>query len=179
MKRPKRSEADTERAIGAFRKALEIKPDYARAALELTFALVGTGGENIVARMELGASLPAVFVDRVQIQQVVVNLVRNAVDAMAASARRKLTITSALDRDGHVVVAVTDTGTGLSEEVVERLFQPFVTTKADGIGIGLSLSLTIIKAHGGRLWAEPNPGGGTVFSFNLPPEHDGGVDHIA
>jgi len=105
--------------------------------------------------------------DKVQIQQVMINLVRNAVEAMQESTRRALTITTARD-ENFALVSVSDTGPGLSQDVAASLFQPFVTTKEDGLGIGLSICRTIVEAHGGKLWMEPNPGGGTVFQFRLP-----------
>jgi two-component system sensor kinase FixL len=85
-------------------------------------------------------------------------------------ARRKvLTITSALTDEGWSLVSVADTGPGIAPEVLERLFQPFMTTKPQGMGVGLSISRSIIEAHGGRIWAEANPGGGALFHFTLPP----------
>jgi two-component system sensor kinase FixL len=105
--------------------------------------------------------------DRVQIQQVLLNLMRNAVEAMGESPRRELTLQTALCDGGMVEVAVADTGPGLADEVAQQLFQPFVTTKRQGMGVGLSISRTIVDAHGGRIWAEKNVGGGTVFRFTL------------
>ncbi len=93
---------------------------------------------------------------------------RNAVDAMAQSERRELTVATAAVNGAWVQVSVTDTGSGVSDELAERLFRPFVTTKAGGMGIGLAISRSIIEAHGGRLTMVPNPGGGTVFEFILP-----------
>ena len=109
----------------------------------------------------------AVLVEKVQIQQVLLNLMRNAIEAMHGCERKELLVTtSAPDRENGEV-SVADTGSGLSEEIAERLFQPFVTTKPAGMGVGLSISKRIIEAHGGEMWAEPNPGGGTVFRFTL------------
>jgi two-component system sensor kinase FixL len=113
----------------------------------------------------------------VQIQQVLVNLIRNAVDAMAEAPRRELTIASQRLDNGSVQVSVTDTGSGIGDDFRERLFQPFMTTKAEGMGVGLSISRSIIEAHGGRIWADPNPKGGTVFHFILPPRRDGDEDN--
>lgn len=104
---------------------------------------------------------------RVQIQQVLLNLMRNAAKAMADSARRELSVTTACVGD-MVEISVADTGPGLPETVRARLFQPFVTTKPTGIGVGLSVCRTIVEAHGGKLRAENAPGGGTVFRFSLP-----------
>jgi two-component system, LuxR family, sensor kinase FixL len=102
-----------------------------------------------------------------QIQQVLLNLVRNAIDAMTESKRRELTIAASPGRDHMITISVSDTGPGIAPEISAQLFQPFVTTKRQGMGVGLSISRTIIEAHGGEIWTEPNPGGGTVFRFTL------------
>ncbi len=130
--------------------------------------LIGAPRKDILVDMKFGANLPPVIINEIQIQQVVMNLVRNGAEAMAASEKRNLTIRTALDREDAVEIAIGDTGPGLAEEVEDRLFQPFVSTKAGGMGIGLSISQSIVAAHGGRLWATPNPDGGTVFHFTLP-----------
>jgi two-component system sensor kinase FixL len=116
----------------------------------------------------LNQSSNLVLADKVQIQQVLLNLIRNAIDAMHDSPRRELLISTIAAEDGMLMVSVADTGTGISPEVSAQLFRPFVTTKRHGMGVGLSISRTIIEAHGGRIWIEPNPGGGTVFRFTLP-----------
>jgi two-component system sensor kinase FixL len=92
---------------------------------------------------------------------------RNAIEAMHGCERRELLIATSPVEHDMIEVSVADTGQGLSEEIAERLFQPFVTTKPAGMGVGLSISKRIIEAHGGKMWAEPNPGGGTVFRFTL------------
>jgi C4-dicarboxylate-specific signal transduction histidine kinase len=113
-----------------------------------------------------------VWVNRVQIQQVIVNLIRNAFEAMADQEPREVTLgTRALD-DETIEIAVADIGPGIPGDIAGRLFEPFVSSKHDGMGLGLSISRSIIEAHDGRLIAEPNPGGGTVFRFTLP---SGGV----
>jgi len=108
-----------------------------------------------------------VLVEKVQIQQVLLNLIRNAIEAMNGHDRKELLVTTSPPHDGMIEISVADTGQGLSEEIADRLFQPFVTTKPAGMGVGLSISKRIIEAHGGGLWAEPNPGGGTRFRFTL------------
>jgi len=130
-------------------------------------ALVGAKEEGVKTLFRFASHTDAVLVEKVQIQQVLLNLMRNAIEAMHGCERKELLVTtSAPDRE-KVVVSVGDTGSGLSEEIAERLFQPFVTTKPAGMGVGLSISKRIIEAHGGEMWAEPNPGGGTVFRFTL------------
>ena len=104
----------------------------------------------------------------IQIQQVLLNLIRNAAEAMAGSTHPVLVIATAPAPEGMIEVTVADSGPGLRAQGQERLFQPFVTTKSDGMGAGLSISCSIVEAHGGRIWAEANPGGGTVFRFSVP-----------
>lgn len=131
-------------------------------------ALAGAREQRVAARFEFDPRSPRVLVDRVQIQQVVVNLVRNAVEAVLDAPRREVVVATAPRGTGMVEVSVADTGPGLAEEVADRLFEPFVTTKRDGMGVGLSICRSIVEEHGGRLTAEGNPGGGTVFRFSLP-----------
>ena len=130
------------------------------------FALVGAGEKGVVSRVELAPDLD-VEADRIQIQQVMLNLIRNATEAMAKSPRRELVVDARLS-GGKVLVQVSDTGPGLDRETRKTLFEPFITTKEDGMGIGLSISRTIIEAHGGQLWAEDNVNGGASFCFSLP-----------
>ncbi|GGF43621.1 sensor protein FixL [Aliidongia dinghuensis] len=130
-------------------------------------ALVGAQEHGVRATLELAGDLPGVLIDKVQIQQVIINLVRNALEALASVDRRVLVISTALVDEDTVEVRVADSGPGLAPEVAAQLFQPFVTTKEKGMGIGLSISRSIIDNHGGRLVATPNPGGGVVFSFTL------------
>jgi two-component system, LuxR family, sensor kinase FixL len=98
---------------------------------------------------------------------VILNLMRNAIEAMEQSEVRELSIMTEAGEDGMMAVQVSDTGPGIAPEIAAQLFQPFITTKAHGMGVGLSISRTIIEAHGGRITVEPNPGGGTVFRFTL------------
>lgn len=130
-------------------------------------ALVGAKERGVRIQFDIAAALPLVLVERVQIQQVLLNLIRNALEAMQASPTRTLTIGAV--RDGAMVqVMVTDTGPGVAPDVLAQLFQPFITTKEEGMGIGLSICRTIVEAHGGRLWMDPNPAGGSVFRFTIP-----------
>jgi two-component system, LuxR family, sensor kinase FixL len=135
----------------------------------VSLGLVGAAADsNVVVSLELARGLPSVLADRVQIQQVVMNLTRNAIEAMEAVDRRELTVRTSVEDGGFVRVDVIDTGPGLAKEVMERLFQPFVTTKDSGMGIGLTICQSIVQAHDGRIWATPNSNGGTTFSFRLP-----------
>ena len=125
---------------------------------------------DIVLQAQLGEALRRVAGDRVQLQQVLLNLILNAIEAMSGvhDRPRQLTIVSREDAPNAVVVEVRDSGTGLDPEGAERVFEAFYTTKAEGIGIGLSISRSIIEAHGGRLWASSNEPRGAVFGFSLP-----------
>ncbi|WP_346770457.1 ATP-binding protein [Sphingomonas sp. AOB5] len=108
-----------------------------------------------------------VLVDRIQIQQVLVNLIRNAVEAMADSPVRELTVAARPGGKGLVRISVSDTGPGIDRQIASRLFQAFASTKEQGMGLGLSICRTIVEAHGGRIWTEPRPGGGTIFQFTI------------
>jgi PAS domain S-box-containing protein len=118
---------------------------------------------------QLKTALPSVLADRVQLQQVLLNLIMNGIEAMAAVADRPrlLGVQSRIDESGDVLVAVSDCGTGFGFES-DRVFHPFFTTKANGMGMGLSISRSLVESHGGRLWAAPNSPHGAVFSFTLP-----------
>jgi two-component system sensor kinase FixL len=131
-------------------------------------ALIGASERGIHARLELASELPPVQIDKVQIQQVIINLVRNSIDALSETGQGEITIRTARAAPDMVEIEVCDTGPGLDQEVAQRLFQPFVTTKAGGLGIGLSICRTIADAHDGRLWATDNPGGGMTFHLTLP-----------
>jgi signal transduction histidine kinase len=123
---------------------------------------------------ELTPDLPFVFGDRVQLQQVVLNLVVNAVEAMAAvtGRPRRLSIRSERRDQDQITVAVHDTGVGVDPDNVEKLFNAFFTTKPDGMGMGLSISRSILEAHGGRVWATANSPHGAIFHFSLPVDVD-------
>ncbi len=127
--------------------------------------------ENIALELLLAERLSPVNVDRAQIEQVLLNLIHNAVDALRSSPRgqRRLTLTT-MTRGDAVEVSVRDTGPGLPEDMIQNLFQPFRTTKTHGLGLGLTISRSLIEAHQGRLWAKPNRDRGTTFTFLLPSE---------
>jgi two-component system, LuxR family, sensor kinase FixL len=131
-------------------------------------ALVGAKDKGVRVRFEFDPSVDFVLADKVQIQQVLLNLMRNAIEAMEESEKRELVVSTARAQDGLVAISVADTGSGIAPEVSAQLFQPFVTNKRHGMGVGLSISRTIIEAHGGSIAPRPNPGGGTVFRFTLP-----------
>ncbi len=131
-------------------------------------ALVGSRERGIKSVFEFGADSGMVLADGVQIQQVLINLMRNAMEAMRDSPRRELVVRTRPLPDDRMLVEVEDTGPGISEEVAERLFQPFVTSKPGGMGIGLSISKRIIESHGGELTMHRNQAGGATFSFTLP-----------
>ncbi|HVV65957.1 MAG TPA: PAS domain S-box protein [Rhizomicrobium sp.] len=133
----------------------------------VTLGLVASSDVNIRLRADLVPNLPRILMDRVQIQQVMVNLIRNAVEAMQGSKRKEMAIATTAS-DGYVRVAVADTGPGVSPELAERLFQPFVTTKSTGMGIGLMICRSIVEAHGGSLSLAARQGGGAIFQFQLP-----------
>jgi len=130
-------------------------------------ALVGAKETGVHVRYDLDHRVTTVLADKIQVQQVVLNLIRNAVEAMQETERRYLTIATAQRPGGMAEVSVSDTGPGIPPEIAAHLFQPFVTSKPQGMGVGLSISRTIIEAHGGQLTAEPNPGGGTIFRLTL------------
>ena len=133
----------------------------------IALALVVSSDVDIRLHTDLRPELPRIWIDRVQIQQVLVNLIRNAIDALRDSPAKELWISTGLD-GANVEVVVADSGPGIPEDVAARLFQPFVTTKSTGMGIGLMVCRSIIDAHEGTLTTRPRPGGGTVFSFRLP-----------
>ena len=141
----------------------------------MALALVGTANADIKLQTSFAPDLPQLSVDKIQIEQVVVNLLRNAAEATEEAARRLISVSTTRGASGFVTVAVADTGSGLAEEVQRKLFQPFVTTKEKGMGMGLSICRSIVEAHGGRISARVNPGGGTIFEFSLPyvRENDG------
>jgi C4-dicarboxylate-specific signal transduction histidine kinase len=130
---------------------------------------------SVSLRMNLAEDLPTVIADKIQIQQVISNLLLNAIEAMAEipSFRRELEISSYRDDDGKIVLAVADSGLGLKPTALDHLFEAFWTTKENGMGIGLSISRSIIEAHGGHIWATSEPRMGAVLRFSLPHAGDG------
>ena len=153
------SRGETERRIESISKLIE-----EASAL----ALVGVKELGVRVTMQFDPKADLVLADRVQIQQVVVNLLRNAIDAMRGARPAELKVRVALEPPGFTVISVSDTGSGIGEEVRGRLFEPFMTTKKEGMGVGLSICRTIVEAHGGSIKGENNPGPGATFSFTLP-----------
>jgi signal transduction histidine kinase len=129
---------------------------------------------RVSLRMELSRAPPVVLADRVQLQQVIINLVMNAIEAMQAvtDRPRELAIRTHRNETHQILVTVKDCGVGISVEDADRLFDAFFTTKASGMGMGLSICRSIIAAHGGRLWAEPNLPHGATFQFTLPSHQE-------
>jgi signal transduction histidine kinase len=125
---------------------------------------------RVVLHQDFAEDLPVVFADRVQLQQVILNLLLNAAEAMNGidDRQRRLVISTKRDESDHVSVAVRDVGVGLERQTADRMFDAFYTTKKGGMGIGLSVSRSIIERHQGRLWAEPNDGPGTTFNLSIP-----------
>jgi two-component system, LuxR family, sensor kinase FixL len=131
-------------------------------------ALVGAKDKGVRVRFSFAPGHGFVLADRVQVQQVLLNLMRNAIEAMEDLPTRELVVATAPAPGNLIEISVADTGAGIAPEISAQLFQPFVTTKRTGMGVGLSISRTIIEAHGGSISARPNARGGTVFSFTLP-----------
>jgi two-component system, LuxR family, sensor kinase FixL len=142
-------------------------------------ALVGVKDRGIRVQFQFDPNVDLVLADRVQIQQVLLNLIRNAMDAMETSQARDLVISVTPVEDKFARISVADTGSGISPDIAEQLFQPFITTKRHGMGVGLSISRTIIEAHGGQIWVDANPPGGTIFHFTLAVVDEGDVDDAA
>ncbi len=130
-------------------------------------ALVGARETSVEVHYDFDSRMKFVLADKIQIQQVILNLIRNAIEAMQETETRELRIATVECSGGMAEISVADTGPGIAPEIAAQLFQPFVTSKPNGMGVGLSISRTIIEAHGGHLWADPNPGGGTIFRMTL------------
>jgi two-component system sensor kinase FixL len=153
------SRGETERRVESLKKLVE-----EASAL----ALVGAKEHGIRVTFHADAAYDAVLVDRVQIQQILLNLIRNAVEAMDQTDRRELVIATRAQGAGFVEISVSDSGPGIAPEIASQLFQPFVTTKPLGMGVGLSISRSIVESHGGHIKCEPIAGGGTAFRFTVP-----------
>ena len=134
----------------------------------IRLGFVGVDDVNVNVRLELDPEIPLVLIDKIQIQQVMTNLIRNGIEAMQLVDRRELSISTTRADGDFVQVTMTDTGPGLSPEVLSRLFQPFITTKEKGMGIGLTICQSIVEAHGGRIWPIEERTVGAGFSFRLP-----------
>ena len=149
---------ETEKRIESIKKLVE-----EASAL----ALIAAKDQSVRMNLQHDPSIDLVLVDKVQIQQVLLNLLRNALEAMQTSERRELIVCTSPAENNMVAVDVADTGCGIAPEITAQLFKPFVTTKRQGMGIGLSISRTIIESHGGQITVKPNPGGGTIFCFTV------------
>jgi two-component system sensor kinase FixL len=164
-------------------RALVKKEERELAALDLSnitrdvFQLVHSDAmlRNVRVSLRSNSEFPLVHGDRVQLQQVILNLLLNAFDAMkdCPADQREVSVHLASNGTDKVEVAVCDRGTGLPSDKLDKIFQPFYTTKREGLGMGLSISRSIIEAHGGKLWAQNNAGGGATFYFELPAASDG------
>lgn len=160
---------ETERRVESLRRIVE-----EASAL----ALVGAKEHGISVRFRYDPAVDLVLADRVQVQQVVLNLIRNGLDAMEESPKKSLVISVEPDGPERARVSVADSGPGVTPEMESQLFTPFVTTKRNGMGVGLSISRTIIEAHGGRIWVDPTPGGGATFRFTLRTVEPGELSDV-
>jgi two-component system, LuxR family, sensor kinase FixL len=152
-------------ARGDSEKSVEDLDALVEEAAQL--ALIGARERGVEAFFEIDPASAVVLVDKIQTQQVLINLMRNAVDAMSGSPIRRLSISSRPETNGYVRVTVTDTGPGIAPEIAENLFRAFNSSKDGGMGLGLSICRTIVEANGGKIWMEACPGGGTAFHFTL------------
>ncbi|MGX5712019.1 PAS domain-containing sensor histidine kinase [Sphingopyxis terrae subsp. ummariensis] len=161
-------------ARGEVEKTIEKLPALINEAAVL--GLMGAREKGVEPVFDLDPYASPVLVDKVQIQQVLINLIRNAVEAMTDCPKRRLTVSSRPDQPGFVRVTVADTGLGVAPAIAEQLFTAFVSTKTDGMGLGLSICRTIVEANGGRIWMQPGDEGGTEFHFTMVSAKTGGQD---
>lgn len=138
----------------------------------VALAATETRKRRIAVKLDLSSDLPLAHVDEVQIEQVIFNLLRNGAEALASAdgSARELTVRTGTTSDGNIEISVSDTGPGLPPQLAAKLFEPFFSTKPDGVGLGLAISRTIIETHGGRIWVTPNPERGVTFRFTVPVE---------
>lgn len=168
-------------------RSLSVKGEMTRSPVDLNdivtqvhaMARRDLADHEITALLDLAPDLPDISADAVQLQQVTMNLVNNAMHAMKSSVTKQLRILTTFDPQNGVRVTVTDSGAGISEDDMQRLFAPFFTTKSEGMGIGLSISRSIIETHRGRIWVERVPGGGTSFHFMIPTADETGSAAVA
>jgi len=163
-------------ARGESERHIESLPKLIEEASAL--ALVGAKERGIRVSFSFDPKAAFVLADRIQVQQVLLNLIRNAIEAMQDQPRRELVVATRTGDDGMIEVSVQDTGPGIAAEITAQLFQPFVTTKKHGMGVGLSICRTIIEAHGGKIWADPVPGQGTDFRFTLRAVDQEEITHV-
>jgi two-component system sensor kinase FixL len=147
-------------------RALESLNKVVEDAVELSF--IGAAESNVTLHLNLDPTLRPIMIANVQIQQVLINLIRNSIEAMAEMPKRELTISTGPEGDQFVQVTVSDTGPGLSKDIAGRLFQHFVTTKNKGMGIGLTICQSIVNDHGGHIWTLPDVSEGAAFRIRLP-----------
>src|SRR5262249_5114843 len=167
------------RALFSRRAFTQERVDLTEAALEVVaLSLNDLQRNRVVLESELADDLPVVAGDRVQLQQVILNLIRNAVDAMIDVDDRPRRLLIRTEREGTDAVRLTvrDAGVGLDHQTMNKLFDPFYTTKSDGMGIGLSISRSKVERHHGRLWVEPTDGPGATFAFSIPCRGESGAD---